>query len=82
MCTYLYLFLRQNSEGGGRADTGVAGSGMVADYAKTESVRPEMWGEYQPEQSETDQLAQCFEYEWTQALSTMMRHWAVPPTWY
>jgi len=41
-----------------------------------------MWGDYEPDDGEVDQLAECFETEWNQAVSTMMRHWSVPPTWY
>jgi len=41
-----------------------------------------MWGGHDPDEVEVDQLAQCFETEWSQAVQTMMRHWSVPPTWY
>jgi len=41
-----------------------------------------MWGDRVPEEEEVEQLAQCFEYEWMQAVMTMLRHWGVAPTWY
>ena len=51
-------------------------------YALAEAWRPEMWGGRSPSENEAAQLAQCFEYEWTQAIDHMLRHWATPPTWY
>jgi hypothetical protein len=47
-----------------------------------EAAKPEMWGDTEPTAEEIQQLAQCFEYEWTQALNTMLRHWSRSPTWY
>ncbi|KAJ2897142.1 hypothetical protein MKZ38_004960 [Zalerion maritima] len=55
---------------------------MIPAYAASEAIRPEMWGEHEPTQGEIDQLAACFEYEWTAAISRMLRHWTSPPTWY
>lgn len=51
-------------------------------YAASEAVKPEMWGGRQPEPDEADQLARCFEYEWTAAVQNMLRHWQESPTWY
>lgn len=55
---------------------------LLALYAAAEASKPEMWAEYEPTADELAQLTQCFEYEWTQAISTMLRHWSMPPTWY
>ncbi len=57
-------------------------SNLISVYARSEAAKPEMWAGRQPEPQEADQLAQCFEYEWIQAVTTMLRHWSVPPTWY
>ncbi|KAK8075333.1 hypothetical protein PG997_009996 [Apiospora hydei] len=46
------------------------------------SWRKEMWQDRSPTEEEAEQLAQCFEYEWTQAVDTMLRHWPNSPTWY
>ncbi|KAI1077458.1 hypothetical protein F5B20DRAFT_551302 [Whalleya microplaca] len=56
--------------------------GLIPTYAQSDSWRREMWGGRDPTQEEADQLAQCFEWEWTQAVENMLRHWAVSPTWY
>ncbi len=56
--------------------------GLIPLYAASEAHKPEMWGDYQPQPEECEKLAQCFEYEWTQAVATMLRHWSTPPTWY
>ncbi|KAK8061929.1 hypothetical protein PG994_008295 [Apiospora phragmitis] len=55
---------------------------LIRFYASSESWRKEMWQDRSPTEEEADQLAQCFEYEWTQAVDTMLRHWPNPPTWY
>lgn len=57
-------------------------SNLVATYAAIEAMRPEMWGGREPSPEEADQLAQCFEFEWNNAVNTMLRHWSVTPTWY
>jgi hypothetical protein len=57
-------------------------SGLIPHYANIESWRKEMWGGRDPSQEEADQLYQCFEYEWVQAVESMLRHWSTPPTWY
>jgi hypothetical protein len=41
-----------------------------------------MWGDMVPNQTQLDQLAARFEYEWNLAVQTMLRHWAMTPTWY
>ena len=65
--------------------------GMIPQYAAAEAAKPEMWTSVdehgapvynEPQPAECAQLAACFEYEWTQAVTTMLRHWATPPTWY
>ncbi|CAK7201589.1 hypothetical protein SEUCBS139899_004297 [Sporothrix eucalyptigena] len=63
--------------------------GLIPLYAVVEANKPEMWGfhpetgePYVPPAEEVAQLAQCFEYEWTQAVTTLLRHWSTPPTWY
>ncbi|KAI1392600.1 uncharacterized protein F4822DRAFT_441482 [Hypoxylon trugodes] len=56
--------------------------GLIPSYAQADAWRKEMWGGRDPTQEEADQLAQCFEYEWTQAVENMLRHWPVAPTWY
>ncbi|TDZ20187.1 hypothetical protein Cob_v006989 [Colletotrichum orbiculare MAFF 240422] len=55
---------------------------MVRSYAAAEAAKLEMWGGREPTAQEAGQLAQCFEYEWNQAMNKMLRHWAVPPCWY
>ena len=47
-----------------------------------DSWKQEMWGGRDPTQEEAEQLARCFEHEWTTAVDTMLRHWNTPPTWY
>jgi hypothetical protein len=39
-----------------------------------------MWGGRIPDALEAQQLADCFAYEWTEALEQMLRHWETPPT--
>lgn len=51
-------------------------------YAATEALRPHMWGGRDPTPEEADQLAQCFEFEWNSAVTQLLRHWNVTPTWY
>jgi hypothetical protein len=53
---------------------------MVAAYAASEAAKPEMWGERVPEAEEAQQLAECFAWEWNEALEQMLRHWDTPPT--
>lgn len=60
----------------------VRDDGLIPLYTAVESVKPEMWGDKVPTQSEMEQLATCFEVEWTRAVVTMLRHWPTPPTWY
>ena len=55
-------------------------SQMIPLYASSEAAKPEMWGGRNPEDSEADQLAACFAYEWQEALDQMLRHWGTPPT--
>ncbi|ORY55643.1 uncharacterized protein BCR38DRAFT_122904 [Pseudomassariella vexata] len=62
--------------------TKIQDNGLISVYATSESWRKEMWGGRDPSQEEADQLAQCFEYEWAQAVANMLRHWSVAPTWY
>jgi hypothetical protein len=57
-------------------------SGLIPLYAGTESWRKEMWGGRTPTEEEAEQLFRCFQYEWTQAVDNMLRHWTVAPTWY
>ena len=57
-------------------------SDLIRFYASSEAWRKEMWQDRSPSEEEADQLAQCFEYEWTQAVDTMLRHWPNTPTWY
>ncbi|KAH8661960.1 hypothetical protein BX600DRAFT_437392 [Xylariales sp. PMI_506] len=56
--------------------------GLIPAYANAEAWQPDMWGGREPSQGEADQLSQCFEYEWTQAVESMLRHWRNTPTWY
>lgn len=53
---------------------------MIQAYATAEAAKPEMWGDRVPDQSEAEQLAACFVYEWDEALNQMLRHWDTPPT--
>ncbi|KAJ9161274.1 hypothetical protein NKR19_g2421 [Coniochaeta hoffmannii] len=55
---------------------------LIPTYAASEAARLEMWGDVVPEQSQVDQLAACFEYEWDMAVKNMLRHWRTTPTWY
>lgn len=77
----IYLFIYEPVLLPARLTTGFR-SGLIPYYSNIESWRPEMWGGRDPSQEEADQLSQCFEYEWTQAVESMLRHWATPPTWY
>lgn len=56
--------------------------GLIPSYAASEAARPEMWGSTVPAQADVNQLAACFEYEWTSAVDKMLRHWSFSPTWY
>ncbi|CAK7228638.1 hypothetical protein SBRCBS47491_006974 [Sporothrix bragantina] len=63
--------------------------GLLPLYAVAEANKQDMWGydpetgePYIPAAEEVARLTQCFEYEWTQAVTTLLRHWATPPTWY
>ena len=63
--------------------------GLLPMYAMIEANKPDMWGR-DPETGEPNtptaeqvaRLAYCFEYEWTRAVTTLLRHWATPPTWF
>ncbi|KAF5007907.1 hypothetical protein FDECE_5822 [Fusarium decemcellulare] len=55
--------------------------GLIPLFAAVESAKPEMWGDKTPTQEEMEQLAMCFEMEWSKAVEVMLRHWLVPPTW-
>lgn len=57
-------------------------SNLIPAFAAADAARPEMWGGRDPEADEASQLAACFEYEWTMAVDTMLRHWSIAPTWY
>ncbi|KAI0475743.1 hypothetical protein GGR56DRAFT_674273 [Xylariaceae sp. FL0804] len=50
--------------------------GLLSAFAQSEAWRREMWGGRDPTEDEADQLARCFEYEWIQAVTNMLRHWA------
>ncbi|KAE8450269.1 hypothetical protein EG329_006697 [Mollisiaceae sp. DMI_Dod_QoI] len=54
--------------------------GMIETYAASEAADPNMWGGRTPEAAEAQQLADCFAYEWNDALAQMLRHWDTPPT--
>lgn len=56
--------------------------GLVGVYATADASKAEMWGSKTPTQAEVNQLAACFEYEWTTAIEIMLRHWTFSPTWY
>ncbi|KAI0204071.1 hypothetical protein F4808DRAFT_367885 [Astrocystis sublimbata] len=56
-------------------------AGLIHSCAQLEAERPEMWGGRYPSPEEVEQLSQCFIYEWTQAVDTMLRHWRVDPVW-
>jgi len=53
---------------------------MIEAYAASEAEKPEMWGDRIPEADEARQLADCFAWEWNEALEQMLRHWERPPT--
>ncbi|KAH8684811.1 hypothetical protein BGZ60DRAFT_366248 [Tricladium varicosporioides] len=53
---------------------------MVNSYASVEAAKPEMWGGRTPDAEEARQLAECFAWEWNEAVSQMLRHWESPPT--
>lgn len=57
-------------------------SNLIPTYAAVEAARRDMWGGRDPDPAEADQLAQCFEYEWNTAVTTMLQHWPKTPTWY
>ncbi|KAI1427133.1 hypothetical protein F5Y12DRAFT_200333 [Xylaria sp. FL1777] len=57
-------------------------AGLILICAQSEAQKPEMWGGRFPSPEEAEQLTQCFVYEWTQAVDTMLRHWRTAPTWY
>ncbi|KAK6086039.1 hypothetical protein SCUP515_00399 [Seiridium cupressi] len=57
--------------------------GLIPHYANIEGWNKDMWGGRDPTQEEADQLSQCFEWEWRQAVESMLRHWDTSmPTWY
>jgi hypothetical protein len=53
---------------------------MIQAYSASEAAKPEMWGGRTPDPEEAQQLADCFAYEWTEAIDQMLRHWESPPT--
>jgi len=53
---------------------------MIQTYATSEAAKPEMWGGRIPDAQEAQQLADCFAYEWNEALKQLLRHWESPPT--
>ena len=53
---------------------------MIQAYATSEAAKPEMWGGRIPDAQEAQELANCFAYEWNEALEQMLRHWETPPT--
>lgn len=55
---------------------------LISTYAAAEASKPEMWGQTEPSSDEVDQLAACFEHEWTIAVDTMLQHWSFAPAWY
>lgn len=58
-------------------------SGLIPYYSNVEAWKKEMWGGRSPTREEADQLGQCFEWEWRQAVESMLKHWeGAPPTWY
>ena len=57
-------------------------SGLIASFAAVEAQKKEMWGDTAPTADAVAQLAACFEFEWSTAVDTMLRHWPVAPTWY
>lgn len=54
---------------------------LIAGYAVVEATRPGMWGGREPTDDEAAMLCEAFVGEWTAAVDTMLRHWAVEPTW-
>ncbi|KAI0161972.1 hypothetical protein GGR57DRAFT_498317 [Xylariaceae sp. FL1272] len=56
--------------------------GLIYTCARNEAWKQEMWGGRDPTPEEAEQLAQCFQYEWSQAVDQMLRHWPASPTWY
>ncbi|KAI1328665.1 hypothetical protein F5Y16DRAFT_146404 [Xylariaceae sp. FL0255] len=60
----------------------IRNEGLIPMYAQSEAWKPEMWGGRDPTPEEADQLSQCFQHEWTQAVDKMLRHWPASPTWY
>lgn len=57
-------------------------SGLIESFALAEAQKQEMWGDAEPSSEDVSQLAACFEFEWTAAVDTMLRHWHVSPAWY
>ncbi|KAI0509623.1 hypothetical protein F5B22DRAFT_319384 [Xylaria bambusicola] len=57
-------------------------AGLVLSIAQSEAQKPEMWGGRYPSPEEAEQLTQCFVYEWSHAVDTMLRHWRTAPVWY
>ena len=53
---------------------------MIEAYATSEAAKPEMWGGRIPDANEARQLADCFAWEWSEALDQMLRHSDNPPT--
>lgn len=55
--------------------------GLIPAYAVIEAACPDMWGQAVPSTEDMARLASCFEFEWTAAVHTMLRHWASIPAW-
>ncbi|KAK4223797.1 hypothetical protein QBC38DRAFT_38595 [Podospora fimiseda] len=54
---------------------------LISTYAEIEANKPEMWTGMQPTSEQIQQLANCFMYEWSNAVQRMLQHWQVPPVW-
>ncbi|KAJ4150280.1 hypothetical protein LMH87_011037 [Akanthomyces muscarius] len=55
--------------------------GLIAAYAVAEASKPGMWGGLVPREEDVLKLSGCFSREWTLAVSVMLKHWPVAPTW-
>lgn len=66
----------------GDDDDGNGGDdGLIATYAVAEASKPSMWGGLVPREEDVLKLSGCFSREWTLAVSVMLKHWPVAPTW-
>ncbi|OAA79044.1 hypothetical protein LEL_02530 [Akanthomyces lecanii RCEF 1005] len=54
---------------------------LIAAYAVAEASKPGMWGGLVPREEDVLKLSGCFSREWTLAVSVMLKHWPVAPTW-